>query len=362
MAKDEPYSSTPVGGSGPCGRLVREALARLATTEVLNRILVQALTAGALAEVPDDPSSFGSFACGPLREVVEQTLGDDAAHAVLADLSPAFTHDGTSASSGVRRRKRASLAAPTEDAPIVVVASAEPSEVDALVSRLKDRAKVVAAYDTFSLLSAAGRPGGSSLTILINDGMPGIRPATLATLARMVPAGTHLITFGEADVHPEERDEPAPPVEWIRLGRVEDIDGVADVCMAFWPSASDDEEPAPGRRVVVAHHDADWRARVTQMLLDAGYVPLTAPDGFMALERCIDEKPSAVIAALEMATLDGTQLAALLHSRFGENAPPVLLVTSGPLPEPPPGAMAVIRSDAIDEDLLPELAVWIGGR
>src|SRR5690606_14957276 len=109
----------------------------------------------------------------------------------------------------------------------------------------------------------------------------------------------------------------------------------------------------PRRRVVVAHDDAAWRARVGRMLDEAGYAVASAPDGFMALEHCIEELPSAVIAAMQMSTLDGAQLAALLRSRFGDDAPPVLLVAAGPLPEPPPGVMAMIRSDAIDDDLLP---------
>lgn len=117
----------------------------------------------------------------------------------------------------------------------------------------------------------------------------------------------------------------------------------------------------PARRVVLAHDDdAAWRARVGRMLTEAGYAVLSAPDGFMALERCIDEAPSAVIAGLTMATLDGAQLAALLRTRFGDDAPPVLLVAGGPLPEPPSGVAAMIRSDTLEEDLLPELAAWIG--
>jgi hypothetical protein len=260
----------------------------------------------------------------------------------------------------VRRRKRASLAAPSRDAPAVLVASADATAVDALVTRLKLRAKVIAAYDVFALLEAAARPVSSQVTVLLHDDMPALRPSTLAALARVLPPGARIIVWGKSNVQVEPREERAP-VEWVRLGGLDDVEAVADVCIALWPPAETATEvPAPGRRVIVAHDDAVWRARVTRMLLDAGYVPLTAPDGFMALERCVDEEPSAVIAGLSMATLDGAQLAALLRSRFGDDGPPVLLVTDGPLPEPPPGSVAVIRMDAIDDDLLPELAAWIG--
>ncbi len=364
MAKDEPQRAAEVGGAGPCARLVREILDRLATPEVRDRILSDALLEAALSEVPSDPSGFGSFACGPLRDAVEEALGEDEAAAVIADISPAFVNDGGSTSSGVRRRKGAALAPPSADAPVVLIASANAREVDALTERLKRPAKVIAAFDVFALLSAASRHHESSVTLLLNDEMPAVRPGTLATLARLLPPGARIITWGRADVAPEQR-EPKPNVEWIRLGSVEDVEAVADVCLSLWPTATlrDDlatPKAVPPRRVVVAHDDAIWRARVTRLLSEAGYVVLSAPDGFMALERCIDEEPVAVIAALEMTTLDGTQLAALLRSRFEEDAPPVLLVADGPLPEPPAGVMAMIRSDAIEDDLIAELAAWIG--
>lgn len=364
MAKQEPQRSVDIGGASPCARLVREVLDRLATIEVRDRILGEALADAALAEVPSDPASFGSFACGALRDAVERALGEEAAAAVITDVSPAFTHDGASTSSGVRRRKGASLAPPSAGAPVVLIASANAPEVDALVERLKRPAKVIAAFDVFALLSAASRHLDTSVTLLLNDEMPAVRPSTLATLARVLPPGTRIITWGRGDVEPERREQK-PNVEWVRLGPVEDIEAVADVCLAMWPSRTvrDDDSTSREvhpRRVVIAHDDPAWRARVSRLLSEAGYSVLSAPDGFMALERCIDEEPVAVVAALSMSALDGMQLAALLRSRFAEDAPPVLLVCDGPLPEPPPGVMAMIRSDTIEQDLLAELAAWIG--
>lgn len=363
MAKERPRSEPKLGGLGPCARLTSEVLDRLATPEVRDAIIRSALRAGEVEFVPEDPASFGSWACGALRDAVELTLGLEEANAVIADLSPAFGAEGGKAASGVRRRKRASLAAPAENSPIVVVASSDPIAVDQIVARLKDRAKVIAAYDVFALLSAVSQQK-KPVTLLLNDDMQALRPSTIATLERMLAPGARVIAWGSCELSPERR-EAGKLLDWIGLGDVEDVDAVADMCIALWPDVPA-AVPEPRareialRRVVVAHNDARWRAHVSRLLTDAGYVPISAPDGFMALERCIDDEPSAVIAAFAMDTLDGPALASLLRSRFGDDAPPVLLVADSPLPAPPPGAMAVILSNAIEEDLLPELASWIG--
>lgn len=81
----------------------------------------------------------------------------------------------------------------------------------------------------------------------------------------------------------------------------------------------------------------------------------------MVLERCIDETPSAVVAAAEMSTLGGGQLAALLCSRFGDAAPPVILIAAqSPLPDPALGVVALLRDDAELDELLAEVRAWAG--
>jgi CheY-like chemotaxis protein len=348
--------------SGPHARLLAETLGRLASPEVVAGVLLRALSSAGLTGVPEDSASFASFACGPLCDAVEKALGEEASEAVLADLNPAFAAQQHGTSSGVRRRERHSLAPPRENAPIVLIASAKPAEIDALVPRLRERAKVVAAYDIFALLSAAQKYLTTPLTLLLNDEMPAIRASTLATLARVLPSGTKVIVWGNGQIEPDAR-EGAQTVEWLRLGPVEDLDAVADVCLAHLPRSFDEvvaERPSAAPKILVAHDDPAWRARVVRQLEAAGYAPTTAPDGFMALERCIDEQPAAVIAGLRMSSLDGAQLAALLRSRFGGETPPVILVAAGPLPEPPAGVVALLGEDAPEADLLAEVAVWAG--
>ncbi len=341
---------------GHHARLLREALGRLASVEVLDSVLDDALRRHGLEAVPEDAATFGSFACGALREAVSDRLGDEAAEAVLADLAPAFLSDPPD--SGVRRRKRHSLAAPSEDAPVVLLGSGHPALVDALTPRLRNRAKVVAAYDIFALLQAAQSYPSADLLLVIDDAMEAVRPSTLGTLARLLPEGTKVILFGPNDAAPELRDG-IERVEWLRLGNVTDFDAVADMCLAALPDDGEAAQLEPAPKLVIAHGDATWRARITRALVQAGYAPVSAPDGFMALEQCIDEEPAAVIAGLHMPTLDGHQLVALLRSRFGRKAPPVILVAEGELPEPSPGVFALVQQDAPDDDLLAEVAACV---
>ncbi len=88
MAKDDPQRRAESDGLGPCARLTHEVLQRLATAEVCERIVADALADAGLATIPEDPSSFGSFACGSLRVAVEETLGEEAASAVIIGSRP----------------------------------------------------------------------------------------------------------------------------------------------------------------------------------------------------------------------------------------------------------------------------------
>src|SRR5690606_7542529 len=143
---------------GPLEQLLREAIGRLASPDLSDAIIVGALGRAGRARVPTNPAEFGAFAGGALRLHVQEPLGTEAAEAVIVDLGPAFAVEPEAIpSSGVRRRQPHSLAPPSADAPVVLVASATPAEVDDLVPRLRDYVKVVAAYDVFALLSAAQR-------------------------------------------------------------------------------------------------------------------------------------------------------------------------------------------------------------
>lgn len=251
--------------SAPCpfAHLLTEALGRLASPDVRASIIDDALAEANVPAIPEDALTFRAFVCGAFHDVAEEWLGADAADAVLMDLRPAFAREVDQSTGGERRRKRHSLQVPTAEAPVVLIASAEPAEVDALVRRLRDRVKVVHAYDVLALLQLVQKHPTAPMTLLLNDEMPAIRSSTLSTLSRVLPPGTLVIVWGRANVVLEVRAE-ATSLEWIRMGPVAELDAVADMCLALLPQpvngADPEERPTDARRVVVAHQDASWGA------------------------------------------------------------------------------------------------------
>ena len=70
----------------PFGRLVMEALELVATQEIAEAIVADALAEFGATSIPAEKSAFASFAIGPLYRSIENRVGDDAAEAVLEDL------------------------------------------------------------------------------------------------------------------------------------------------------------------------------------------------------------------------------------------------------------------------------------
>lgn len=329
--------------------LLTEALGRLAAPGVVARILRLALHEAGLGSVPEDTAAFGSFACGSLRSIVAEVLGDDCAAAVVVDLEPAFVTAAHKPDSGVRRRGRRSMGMPTARAPVLVIATQVRSIADTIAGRLRDRAKIVFADDVFGLLQSAQRYGGSSLVLVIHDELPAIRATTLATIARLLPETATVVQFGRSDT-------PAPDVEgleaaptWFALGPVTDPDAIADVCLAVLPDA-------PRPRVLFVHPNHEYRDHQAGALRDAGYDVTEAPDGLNALEMCEGEPYDLVLAPVSLHGVGGIQLAAILDDRPGQSPLFVLLSSHAPL-DPFEGVTTVVSEDGAIVEVVMALVV-----
>lgn len=349
MVKEESASEP---ASGPMGRFALEALERLATPEVAREILREALASAGLDVVPEIRAEFGSFACGALEETVADTLGSEAAEAVLVDLQPAFTitlpsGESTPPSSGVRARGRESLTRPAAAERVVLVASHDRSLVQRLLPSFGEDTKVSAAYDIFGLLQSSQRYLTSPLILILHDEMPSIRPASLGTLARVLPPSTKIVQFGKGRVEPlRGKNKSLPDIKWIRLGDAP-IHEVLEAVGELLPTVQVREEPS--RRIVLAHGEAAIRTEIAARLRNAGHEVIETSTGFEALDSCIDELPAMIMTARDVPALDGFQLAALLVTRFGPDAPDVVIVGGDPSNEErPTGVTEIVGEGDLD--------------
>ena len=123
------------------------------------------------------------------------------------------------------------------------------------------------------------------------------------------------------------------------------------------PIDEDQSSPPPatvtsGGTLLVVDSEPRARAKLSHRLRAAGFDVFTAPDGHVALAVCMRNRPDAIVAALEMPTVGGRQLMALLRVAFARDSPPVIVLTE---PDAPPttvaDAAAVVPRDAHFDEL-----------
>lgn len=310
--------------TGPMARLTFEALERLATPQVAETLLQSALDAAQLDTVPEDAPGFGSFACGALKIVVREALGAESSDAVMSDLEPAFVKGGRLPGSGVRKRGRESLTTPQAHERVVLIASEDRAIVERLLPSFDETTKVVAAYDVFGLLQSSQRYIDHPMILILHDEMQSIRPSSLATLARVMPATTTILQFGKRGTEPERRAE-LPELRWVRLGDVAAHE-VLEACAELLQPTVALPEPANAKRILLAHGDSTRRGELAARLRHAGHEVLEANDGVRALDICVNQGPEMVLLQSALPNLDGLQLSAVIEMRFGSDAPPVHLL------------------------------------
>ena len=326
--------------SGDAARIL-EHLEQFAVGEVAASILERSLERAGVRSLPPDAVGLGLFVCGPLRDAAEAALGAEQASAIVKALSPLYEADVALARSGIRgkRPKRA------QTARTVLVASPDARRGERLAARLRSDARVHVAGDLFRLMQLAEAHLAEPLTVLIDGSVPGLRGPMLGTLARLLPESARLILWGVPPM-------PTLPIAVETLPREATVEDAVERVLG-----ADEPEPAP-LRLVVADDDAVWRATLTRRLRFEGYEVIACADGFEALEACIDNLPALVLTDYDMPALDGLQLAALLRTRFGADAPPVVMLTSSDV-QPDENVESVLRKSGRFHVLLDTLSAYL---
>lgn len=125
------------------------------------------------------------------------------------------------------------------------------------------------------------------------------------------------------------------------------------------PPTVAETEDAP--TVLVVDDDIAVRSGLVQMLRGLGYNAVSAPDGNVALAMCVRYRPRVVISELAIGEARGKQLAALLRVAFGEQAPPLVMMTSEPDSAADlNGTLPVLAKPVRADDLAAALAGLVG--
>ncbi len=85
---------------------------------------------------------------------------------------------------------------------------------------------------------------------------------------------------------------------------------------------------AAQKRVLLVDDDADILRLVALVLRSDGYDVVAAGNGEDALRECEKEPFSLVLLDLMMPKMDGETFLGRLHERFGDDAPPVVVVSA----------------------------------
>lgn len=317
-------------------RLALEHLGRVCTPDESSAVLSRALDLSGVSAVPEEPVGFGLFARGPLRSALEEVIDPEIAKATSEALTRVVRQ---LVQSGVRRRPE-QLRERAER--VVLLVLQDEQRAERVGAHLRGYAEVHRARDVFGLLQMAERYAERELYLVIDGGFPGLRGPMLATLARVLPESAHAIFWGG----------PPPGRGFERSRHLPSASTPSEVAAFCRGEAELPPEVEATRKpvLVLADDDPVWRATLRRRLEHEGYEVVSCPDGFTALEACIDHQPDVVVSDHDMPTLDGSQLAALLVSRFQDEAPPFFIVSSREVTASA-GVTGVLRK----QDGLPEI-------
>lgn len=346
----------PDGRAEALERLLLERLERVASEPAV--VLRRALELANLATVPADPVELGMFCRGPLDEALTHALGPEIAEAIVEELAGLAVGLPTSApndavkSSGTRPRKRkeGSGTRKRRDA-FVVMASRDDKRTAAFLRALDGRAPFAVAADVFTLMQAVEANLDRELVLVFDGSVPGLRGPMLMTLVRILPPSAAVVFWG------------APPpngsveIEATALPPEATAAEVAGLCVG--DAADEDDADLPVDVILLADDDPVWLATLERRFRHEGYAVIAVEDGFAALEAAIDHRPALVVTDFDMPTLDGQQLAALIVGRFGEDAPPIVMLTASEI-GPAPGVDRVMDKSASFEEILAEVRSHLG--
>lgn len=299
-------------------------------------ILERALELAQLHSVPHDRPSFALFVCGPLFDAVAEQLSQHEAAQLSDELMGESETDATIATEAPiateSSRSTGEPAHPSQPAPTtVIVASADEARSSAIAERLGQGATVHRTSDVVALVARIEASLAHPILLVIDGAIPGLAPALVPTLARLLPSGSTVVLAGDP---PSGLYDTA-----LNWATVEDGASVEELVVRC-------RDALPRARPVVVLVDPDLLGRpdrAAALERDAGCVVHPVEDALSALDACILHAPDLVVSEQELPSLDGAALARLVRDRLGRRAPPVVL--RGARSASDPAVVAVVADD-----------------
>lgn len=220
-------------------RTVREVLGSVLAPDLRDRVLEDALERGRESTVPEEAERARDFVEGPLRAIVFEQVGLEAADAVMEGLDPILEMAGSHVRMKDARRaddtqvepRRAPSTIPAppaedeipgEDSHVtatvrpVMMATLDRTGVDGVARCLVGRAEVRQVSDVFDLVSAMDANAVRAPLLVIDCCLPAVDPATVATMLPVVPRGSRVILWGATERMRADLEMVAPgAAEWI---------------------------------------------------------------------------------------------------------------------------------------------------
>lgn len=185
--------------AGSLATALLEVMGSLMEPRRAETLLSRSLVAFGWASVPEDPESVRALVEGPLRTLLAEELGFEAATFVLEDLAPILEL----ASSGVRATRSevrisempSTKPAPPYDQGKLGIAAATLGSLEELKRQIGPFAQVMRVRDAFELFSLIeGRRG--PLLVVIDGYRRAVDLSTLSTLMPRISDGCRVILWG----------------------------------------------------------------------------------------------------------------------------------------------------------------------
>ncbi|MCA9581769.1 MAG: hypothetical protein KC416_08230 [Myxococcales bacterium] len=179
-------------------RLVRESLESVLSPEAASAIVFEALDAGRVETLPDNPEAFMVFVRGPVRRAVEKRIGTGAGDGVVQDVAQLL--EGTGTSVGGADVIETTLQMPIVRGPVAVVAFARsPSIAIRLRAALGGDAVLVTVATTVLQAEAACDRVVPEVVLIDGDAVDASNQGKLGTLLQALSPLTTVVIWATTD-------------------------------------------------------------------------------------------------------------------------------------------------------------------